>query len=120
MNRAVALRRYLQRLDVPTYDGKPQPRRPAPDRPTKAEVAHAELASDIQRLSKELAHLYRRDVAVDARLAPGQFARQRKDGAVFRGMQDPPRRFIEAADYRQLNLAPDVARRVLDRDRSPP
>lgn len=73
-------------------------------------------AVEAQRLSRELAHLYRRDVAVDGRLAPGQFARLAPDGAVFRGMQDPPRGFIERAAYRQLSVAPDVARRVLERD----
>lgn len=112
-----ALRRELQRLQVPTFDGvRRVARRPAPLKPSPAEALEDAEATDVQRLSRDLAHLYRRDVAVDGRLAPGQFARLRADGAVFRGMQDPPRRFIEGGEYRALNLAPDVARRVLERD----
>lgn len=117
MRRGHALARELARLEMPTVTGDRPPRtRQPPAPPTNAEAKQAADTAEIQRLSRELAHLYRRDVAVDGRLAPGQFARLRADGAVFRGMQDPPRRFIELAEYRALNLAPDVARRVLERD----
>jgi hypothetical protein len=125
MNRA-ALRR-LERLHpilrVPETAPGPveiDPAHPGIRAGRRIEARYEREPTGAQRLSLALAHHYRRDVFCEGNLQEGRWAEELPDGQVGYHHGDPSRAYLTGGRYRALKVAPDVARRVLDRDRDMP
>lgn len=84
------------------------------------EARHDRESAAAQRLSRDLAHLYRRDVFCEGAISEGKWAEQRRDGAVLWHRDDPSRRFLLESAYFAVKVAPDVAVRLLARDKDMP
>lgn len=86
----------------------------------RIEARYERESTGAQRLSRDLAHLYRRDVFCEGNLQEGRWAEELPDGRVGYRYGDPSRGYLVDGRYRALKMAPDVARRVLDRDKDAP
>lgn len=69
-----------------------------------------------QLLSRQLAHLYRRDVRANGGLKGGIYEVESLNGRVEWLSGTPSRQTLEAGAYRSIAMSYDVAARVLKRD----
>lgn len=76
------------------------------------------LTTETQRLSRDLAARYGRDIFSDFGLASGQFSVMMHDGSCSRRMGDPNEAFLRKGKWRAIAVARDVAHRLLDRART--
>ena len=88
----------------------------------QTEAYYERHSTEAQRLSMELALLYHRDVFCEGGIWAGTWVELTAAGTwMFRvDGQAPSRRFLFHGNYRSLKIAPDLAQKMLQRDRGQP
>jgi hypothetical protein len=81
------------------------------------EAYEARMNAEIQRVSRDLAHHYRRNVFVSSRLPRGTMVIEKLTGERIAVPQRPSRRFLlEDKSWREIAMALDMGYAVLKRD----